>query len=216
LPGDVSKTITVLVNGDTLYEPDETLFVNLRNATNASIASGQGTGTILNDDIQPAISIGDVAQNEGNSGKTAFAFTVSLSGPSASAITVKYATADGTATSHGKNADYSSARGTVRFKQGETQKTINIMVNGDTLVEPDETFFVNLSEPAGATIADGQALGTILNDDGKAPMLARTAIKPRTDLPLLKPGALSPIVKKHSHAGKPRELIPPSFRPGGP
>src|SRR5439155_17168571 len=59
-PGDTSKTITVTVNGDTKFEPDETFTVKLSGATNATIADGQGQGTIVNDDTQPAISINDV------------------------------------------------------------------------------------------------------------------------------------------------------------
>jgi hypothetical protein len=194
-PGDTAKTITVLVNGDTLVEPDEMFFVNLSNGTNATIAAGTGTGTILNDDILPTLSIGDVAQYEGNSGTTPFGFTVSLSAPSTSAITVKYATADGTAMSHGKDADYSAVKGTLTFNPGETVKTITVLVNGDTIVEPDETFFVNLSAATGAAIADGQGVGTILNDDGLALRLAaETATTPRNDLRPLRHAAVAPIV----------------------
>jgi hypothetical protein len=167
-PGDLTKTFTVLVNGDTTVEPDETFFVNLSAAANATITIGTGTGTILNNDSTAAVtlSIDDVTHYEGNSGTTPFVLTVSLSAPATSAVTVKYATADGTATSHGRNADYTKVRGKLTFSPGETDKTITVLVNGDTLVEPDETFFVNLSAPSGATIADSQAVGTILNDDG--------------------------------------------------
>ena len=55
--------------------------------------------------------------------------------------------------------------GTLTFAAGTTTGTITVPVNGDTTVEPDETFFVNLSSPTNATIGDGQGLGTILNDD---------------------------------------------------
>src|SRR5262249_49173253 len=83
--------------------------------------------------------------------------------------TVKYATADGTATSHGKNSDYAQVKGTLTFDPGVTSQTITVFVNGDTLVEPDETFFVNLSDPDGATIAGAQGTGIIKNDDGGIP-----------------------------------------------
>jgi C4-type Zn-finger protein len=170
-PGETAKTVTVQVNGDTTVEPDETFTVNLTNAVgNASIADAQAVGTIVNDDQtvteQPArISIADVSLPEGNSGQTAFRFTVSLDRPQSAAVTVEFATANGTATAP---SDYVAGSGTVTFAAGETAKTITVGVNGDTAREANETFTVNLANAAGnATIADGHAVGTILNDDRK-------------------------------------------------
>jgi hypothetical protein len=78
-------------------------------------------------------------------------------------VTVDFATADDTATAP---ADYAPASGTLTFAPGETEQTLAVAVNGDTLVESDETFFVNLSNPTGeATIADAQGVGTIIDDD---------------------------------------------------
>ena len=91
-PGETSKTITVLVKGDTLTEPDETFFVNLSNAVNATIAKPQGLGTILNNDALPSLSINDVTVTEGNSGTANAVFTVSLSEASSQAVTVNFAT----------------------------------------------------------------------------------------------------------------------------
>ncbi len=165
-PGDTTKTVTVQVNGDTAVEPNETFNVNLSNATgNATIADNQGVGTIVNDDAAAAsnISINDVSKNEGNSGQTAFNFTVSLDAAQAAPVTVDFATADGTAT---QPSDYTSNSGTVTFAPGETSKTVTVQVNGDTTVEPNETFIVNLSSATGnATITDNQGVGTIVNDD---------------------------------------------------
>jgi len=175
-PGETAKTVTVQVNGDTTVEPDETFTVNLTNAAgNATIADAQATGTILNDDQQAPpppghISIGDVSQAEGNSGQTAFRFTVSLDQAQQAPVSVDFATADGTATAP---ADYTATNGTVSFAPGETSKTITVQVNGDTTKEANETFTVNLANATGnATIADGRALGTILNDDRKRAKLA--------------------------------------------
>ncbi len=111
----------------------------------------------------PAISISDVALAEGNVGQTAFVFSVSLSKASSKEVSVKYATANGTATAG--DHDYARASGTVMFAPGETTKTITVPVNGDTRVESDEQFFVNLSGARNAIIADAQGIGTILNDD---------------------------------------------------
>jgi Ca2+-binding RTX toxin-like protein len=167
-PGDTSEPITVNVVGDNKFEPDEDFFVNLSNPTNAAINDGQGRGLIQNDDPIPAISINDVAEDEGHFGPIDFVFTVSLSNPSYQTITVDYATADGTATV--ADADYQPTAGTVTFAPEETSKNVTVVVNGDTVIEPDETFFVNLSNPQSnpepdATIADGQGQGTIVNDD---------------------------------------------------
>jgi hypothetical protein len=165
LPGQTGQTVTVQVNGDTKFEPDETFFVNLSAPSNATIADGQGQGTILNDDPQPTISINDVTANEGNAGLTSFTFTVSLSNPSSQTVTVSYATADGSATV--ADGDYVAASGAVTFAPGETSQPVTVQVSGDTKFEPTEDFFVNLSNPVNATIADGQGKGTILNDDAQ-------------------------------------------------
>ena len=113
--------------------------------------------------VKAALSINDVALPEGNSGTTAFNFTVTLGAPATGPVTVKYQTSNGTATAP---SDY-IARGlsTLTFAAGETSKTITVSVMGDTAVEPDENFFVNLSAAVGAVITDGQGTGTIKNDD---------------------------------------------------
>ena len=121
-------------------------------------------GTILNDDAAatPTLSINDVTVTEGNTVTGNAVFTVSLSASSTQTVTVQFATANGTATS---GSDYQTFSGTLTFNPGETSKTITVRVRGDTVVEPNETFFVNLSNPTNATIADSQGLGTILNND---------------------------------------------------
>ena len=161
--GQASGTVTVVVNGDTLFEADETFTLTLSGPTNATLFDGVATGTIANDDAAPGISIADVSLAEGNSGSTAFNFTVTLSAVSGLAASVDFATADGTATSP---SDYGVVTGTVTIPAGQTTGTATVTVSGDTTVEPDETFSVNLSAPVGATITDGAATGTIVNDDG--------------------------------------------------
>jgi serralysin len=111
----------------------------------------------------PEISISDVTRFEGNAGVTTFSFTVSLSSPSAEAITVARQTANGSASAP---SDYTPLNpATFTFSPGQTTKTAIVKVKGDLAVEPNETFFVNLSNPTNATIADGSGQGTILNDD---------------------------------------------------
>src|SRR5205814_822720 len=103
-PGQVSKTVTVLVNGDALNEPDETFAVNLTNATNASIGDGVGLGTIANDDAVPCLPTRRSSDLEGISGTVNAVFTVSLSAASGQTVTVDYATANGTAVAPGDYA----------------------------------------------------------------------------------------------------------------
>ena len=118
----------------------------------------------------PSVSIGDVSLTEGNIGTGTALFTVSLSPTSAQQVTVAFATADGSATTSG--SDYQAASGTLSFAPGETSKTIGVLVNGDTVIEPNETFTVSLSSAVGASIGDGQATGTITNDDANAAPVA--------------------------------------------
>jgi fibronectin type 3 domain-containing protein len=162
-PGQLTKTLTVTVNGDTKYELDETFLVNLTNPSNATVADGQGQGSIQNDDGLPTLSIGDAALAEGDSGTTNFVFTVTLSNPTYQTVTVDWATADGTATT--ADGDYAAANGTLAFDPGDLSKTLTVTVTGDAKYEPDETFLVNLTNPSNATVADGQGQGSIQNDD---------------------------------------------------
>ncbi|MGH2705739.1 MAG: Calx-beta domain-containing protein, partial [Actinomycetota bacterium] len=161
-PGDIAETAVVPVVGDTLDEGNETFIVTLSSPGNATIADGQATGTILDDDPGPTISIDDVSVAEGNSGTIQANFTVSLSAASGQTVTVDYATANVTASAP---ADYAATAGTLTFDPGETQQTISVAVNGDLLDEADETFTVSLSGASNATILDGQGTGTITDDD---------------------------------------------------
>ena len=112
--------------------------------------------------LTATLSISDALVYEYHAGTSYATFTVRLSEPAAGAVTVNYATADGTARAKG---DYLAAAGTLTFAAGETAKTITVAIKGDTQVEDDEYFFVNLSGATGAVIADGQGAGGIRNDD---------------------------------------------------
>jgi len=162
-PGQTSQTITVLVNGNTIVEPSEAFFVTLTGVIgNATLGRTTATGTIFNNNL-PTLTIYNYTTTEGNSGTTPFTFTVYLSAAVSQTVTVNYATADGTATT--AKGDYQASSGTLTFAPGQTSQTITVYVNGNTVDEPDETFYVNLSNPVNATIAGGQGRGTILNDD---------------------------------------------------
>ncbi|MCI0637732.1 MAG: Ig-like domain-containing protein [Gemmataceae bacterium] len=289
LPGQISKTITVNVVGDTTQEPDETFYVNLTSPINATLADAQGRGLIVNDDspanqppvanddtasttentpvdvavlandtdpngdtltvvtaspgshgattvnpdntvkytpspgfvgsdsftyqisdgrggfdtaavnvtvAAPSLTINDVSQPEGNNGASNFVFTVTLSNSSSQTITVSYSTADGTATA---GEDYNAASGSVTFYPGQTTKTIGVVIIGDVVHEPAETFYVNLTNPTNATIADSQGLGTILDDDllpggGEEQRFAGKEIAPAPDTVTISEKGLKPFI----------------------
>ena len=171
-PGQLTQTISVPVIGDLMDEDDETFFVQLTNAMNATIAVDEGAGVIVDDDDPPTISINNVTVTEGNVGSINAVFTVSLSAASGRTVTVNYATADGTATA---GADYTPVSGTLTFAPGVTTQTIVVPVLGDTLDETDETFFVNLSAPSNASIGVGQGQGLIIDND-PSPSLAINSV----------------------------------------
>jgi serine/threonine-protein kinase len=118
----------------------------------------------------PAISIADASASEGNSGTKQLSFTVSLSQPAASAVGFDVATANGSASA---GSDYVAAAQAGRtIAAGASSASFAVTINGDTVVEPDESFVVNLSNVSGASVADAQATGTISNDDASLPQLS--------------------------------------------
>ena len=155
------RPITVPIAGDTLDENDETFSVTLSNPSGAQPGTPPGTGTIVDNDPSPTVSINDVTIAEGT-GTVNAVLTVSLSTASGRSVTVNYATANGTAVAPG---DYTTASGTVTFPAGTTTQTISVPIPVDTTDEPNETVLVNLSSPSGATIADGQGVATITDND---------------------------------------------------
>jgi serralysin len=119
--------------------------------------------TISYGGVIPAASIADATVVEGNSGTTNAVFTVSLSAPAAGGESVMVSTVNGSATA---GSDFTAVNTPVTFLAGETQRSVAVAIIGDTAVESDETFSVQLSAPsAGLTIGDGVGLGTIANDD---------------------------------------------------
>lgn len=113
---------------------------------------------------QVALSINDVTQMEGNSGTTLMTFTVSLSAPAgAGGVSFDIATADGTATSP---SDFEAKSLTAQtIPAGSTSYSFSVTIYGDTANEPNEGFFVNVTNVTGAVVTQGQGLGSIQNDD---------------------------------------------------
>lgn len=162
-PGQASQFVTILVNGDTDDEPDETFSLDLTDPANADILDGQAIATILDDDGLSTLTIADVTVAEGNSGSTTAEFTVSLSPASTDVVTVEFATVAGTAAA---NSDYEPANGTLTFSPNQTTQIIAVTIHGDLIDEGDsESFTVQLSNAVNANLGDPQATGLIMDDD---------------------------------------------------
>jgi T1SS-143 domain-containing protein len=143
---------------DTLSEGAET--IKLSGSTTQNTAPAQGTGTINDANGLPTLNINDVEVNEAAG---VAIYTVTLSNPSTTAVTVNFATQDGTATA---GSDYATTSGVLTFAPGETSKTISVPITNDAINEGVERYTVVLSNASGnAQIADGSGLGGI-NDQG--------------------------------------------------
>jgi ELWxxDGT repeat protein len=162
--GQVTKTVSVTVNADTKYEPDETFSVVLYDPVGAVIDDATGVGVVLNDDATPAIAVDDPAEAEGDAASD-LEFTVTLSNPSYLDVSVDYTLSDGTAEDGTGDGDYVAATDTVTIPAGDSSVAVVVAVNGDTTFETDETLDITLSSPVNAVFGDSQGTGTITNDD---------------------------------------------------
>jgi alpha-tubulin suppressor-like RCC1 family protein len=162
-PGDTSKTISMPVIDDSIYEGSETVEITLSNATNATLgAITMHTRTILEDDSAPIASVSDTSVNE-NAGTVSI--DVALDTASSLSTTVTYSTLDGTATSP---ADYTGViTGSVVIPAGSQHGTIHIAIANDTMDEDDETFDVVLNSAVNASVSMTQDIAhvTVLDDD---------------------------------------------------
>ncbi|HEX6125137.1 MAG TPA: FG-GAP-like repeat-containing protein [Pyrinomonadaceae bacterium] len=161
-PGTTVQNVSVPIRGDLLDEADEIFNVVLFGASNASIKDGYGTVTIVDNDDAPTIAINDAAIVEGTGGTSKLLFNLNLSGASGRLTKVNFATQHGTATSP---SDFAAVAGVLPIEPGTTTTQISVSLTPDSRVEPDETFTVQLSNPVHLSISDGEATGTILNDD---------------------------------------------------
>ncbi|MBZ0093977.1 MAG: retention module-containing protein [Sulfuricella sp.] len=166
-PGETSKTITLNVTDDSIYELQENFNVALSGATNATIADGAGVGTINDNDTAPAFSIDNWTVTEGVD--STITFTITKSGDTSLSSTVQYDVYPGSATTPSDYTTPGPLSGTLTFAPGDTTQTVTLTIVNDTVMEPTETFTVVLSTPVNASIASGTGIGTILDDDLPAP-----------------------------------------------
>ena len=157
--GATVEPVTVQVLGNTTPEPNKTFDLDLTGATNALLSptGSQGEATIVNDDF-PMLSVSNAIATASSVGTSTIAvFTVSLSEPTYTDVTVDYSTSDGTATV--ANGDYDAASGVLDFAPGQTSKTVSVIVNGQGIADIGDTFFLNLNNVS-ATAILGTAQGT--------------------------------------------------------
>ena len=162
LPGQQTQTVDVVTIADATAEPTEAFTVDVTSTSaSATVADGSGDVTILDDDATPELTIGDVTVVEGADAT----FTLTLSNPTASDVTVVVSTVDGSAT--GGGTDYTSSTSTtVTIPAGQLTATVTVPTTTETVDEVAETFrLVVQSAPNGATTADGDATATIEDDD---------------------------------------------------
>lgn len=165
-------TVNITICGDTVIEPNEHIFVSLTNVLGAQCFEGtcNAVGTIRNDDGLPSLTINNISTSAPSLGTHNTAFTVSLSHSSPLPTSVAFATRNGTAQavgacpplffSNGKD-DYVSRSDTLSIPPNTLTGSIAVTICSNVSAESDETFFVVLSNPANATIADGSGQGTI-------------------------------------------------------
>jgi Calx-beta domain/Bacterial Ig domain len=192
-PGETSKTIKVVVKGDSKFEEKQTFTVNLSNEKNVTLGKNiSAIGTIENDDLKPIVSIANVSKYEGNDGNTSFTFTAQLSNISDEEVSFDYVTVDDTASS--EKGDYISSSGKLIFAAGESSKTFTVDILGDTQFEANETFKIDASNLKNATFSElpNNGIGTILDDefgqntdftgDGKNDLLWRNSRTGETEI----------------------------------
>jgi hypothetical protein len=172
-PGESEATVVVPVKADALSEGDETMQLFLTDAVNAELEDDNAEATIVDDDVDPTLSIDDLTVPEGDDGETRVPVVVRLSEPSEEIVTFKLSATGGNATSPD---DYGATGGTLSIAPGETELTVEVPVVGDTEEEDDEDIEIEISDAVNATIGKKEAVVTIVEDD--APSAARVAMVP--------------------------------------
>ena len=159
-----TQQVNVTVKGDLTFEGNETFQMNLSNPVNAVLGSrAQATGTIVDDDPQPTLSISaSGALNEPDSGTTGHTMVVSLSNPTTQQVTFRVSSSNGAAEA---GADFTDLQGNRTMDPGDILKFVTVQVVGDLRFEPDENFFVIIDNPTNAVLGNSVAEVTIINDD---------------------------------------------------
>ena len=162
-PNETSKVIHILVKGELVDENEETFHVFISNPRNAIVGNKDATITIHeNGDPPPLVNTATFSVNEGNAAGQTINVPINLSLVSGKPISVNYHTVAGTAA---ENVDFVPTSGTLQLPAGSTSGLVSVVVNGDTLVEPDAVFYIAIDAPFNAVIGTSQSPVTLINDD---------------------------------------------------
>ena len=158
-PGATRRTIEVPTRQDIVDEPNETFTVTLRSPSGATLRDAGAVGTIIDDDAPdpagPALTVSDAKAREGE----ILRFQVILTPPGSETVTVDYQTATGTAV---EGLDYIAAGGSLTFKPGIAQQTVEVQTRKDDIDESNETLTLRLSNAYAARLQDAVGTGTII------------------------------------------------------
>ena len=166
---ETSKTFVVALQDDTFVDGDETVALTLSNPGGGVTLGTPSTAvlTLRENDVAGTVQFGTATYIVDENGTSA-TITVTRTGGTASGVTVRYATSDGTATA---GTDYIATSGTLIFAAGETSKDFTIPLLDDTLVDGDKTFSVVLSGPGG-----GATLGSPSSTELTSAMMTSPAV----------------------------------------
>jgi YD repeat-containing protein len=168
-----TQTIAVSLLDDLVYEGAETVAVTLATPIGADLgAASSHTLTLAENEAVPSLAVADATVAEGPAATATFAVT--LSQVCSQAVSVAYATANGTATA---GQDYTATSGTLTIEAGTTSGTISVRIANDALFEANERFTVTLSSPTSpVTLSRATATGTIVDTQRPIDRVRRDAV----------------------------------------
>ena len=164
--GRTEATIRIRVADDRIDEPTETFALRITGVVNARGPSEPATGTILDNDSPPVLTVADVTASE-DAGHVAF--IVTLSAPSGHFVTADFTTLGRTATA---GVDYTVTTGTLIIPPGWTSVIVRVPISDDEIDESDETFSLRLANPGNATLGATTTATATITDDDDPPILA--------------------------------------------
>lgn len=168
--GETVKTVFVPIVDDTAAEGIESFDLVVAEQSNLTGVRDRGTALIGASDgtatSAPLLRVSDAVVGE-HDGVAEVVLT--LSAPATQRVSVNWATGSGGAVpANTAGFDYFGANGTITFGLGETTKTLRIDLADDTAAEALQSFAINFSGAAGATLDHTRALVTVVDDDGPA------------------------------------------------
>ncbi len=163
VPGQLTQTITIPVNFDTIFEGSEFLSLALSNPVNATLGLDNATLAIVDDDFQPTVQFLSTTYNVGENAGPAL-ITATLSNLSVFTVTANFQSSENSASA---SADYSDVFGTLTFPPGNALQTFTIPITDDLVAELDEIVDVSLVAPvSNATLGTpASAVLTIIDNE---------------------------------------------------